>query len=519
MSLMDHIAILVVITPLFGAFATPFVSLAGKRAADLWAALMSGLAFVFSALLGWKVLSSGIVIYTLGAPDPAVASVNYDGLILPVRILLEVDALSALLALVISFIGLLAAVYSWRYMEHDTGLNKYYTLFLLMLSGMLGMVLTGDLFNMYVFLEIMSISAYALVAFRKETFEAVEAGIKYLVVGSAASTLVLIAVAILYGLYGSLTIAQVAHLISAAPSPLVWGALALYLTGFILKAGIVPLHMWLIDAHPAAPSSISALLSGVVIKTGAYAVLRVLFTLYGVRVMDTSLIGWIIVIIAVITMFVGGSLGLIQQDLKRLLAYSSVSQMGYIALGVGVGLIAFNQTAGDVGLIGALFHLLNHAIMKGMLFLIAGVILHQIGTRNINEMGGLIKKMPITSVCFIIGGLAIAGVPPFNGFVSKLILYEASAMISPALAVIALISSSLTLGMYIKVIQAAFLGRTPEGLEDVRDPPASMLIPIVLLTALIIIFGILPSIPIDSIITPAVGAVKNQASYISAVLP
>jgi multicomponent Na+:H+ antiporter subunit D len=516
---MEHIAILVVITPLFGAFSTPFVSLAGKKAADIWVGIFSGLTFVFSILLGLKVLRSGIVIYTLGAPEPAIATVDYNGLIFPVRILLEVDALSALLALVISLIGFFAAIYSWRYMEHDTGVEKFYTLFLLLLTGMLGIVLTGDIFNMYVFLEIMSISAYALVAFRKETFEAVEAGIKYLVVGSAASTLILLAVAILYGVYGSLTIAQIAHLIEVSPSPLIWGALALYLTGFILKAGIVPLHMWLIDAHPAAPSSISALLSGVVIKTGAYAIIRIFFTLYGVEVMNRALIGWIIVVIAVITMFVGGSLGLIQQDLKRLLAYSSVAQMGYIALGIGVALIAFNTTAGDAGLVGALFHLLNHAIMKGMLFLIAGVILHQLGTRNINEMGGLIKKMPITSACFIIGGLAIAGVPPFNGFVSKLILYEASAMISPALAVIAIISSALTLGMYLRVIQTAFLGRAPETLKDIRDPPASMLIPIVILAILIVIFGILPSLPVDSIITPAVEAVKNQASYLSAVLP
>lgn len=519
MNLMEHLPILVVIIPLFGAFATPFISLAGRRASDVWASLMSGLAFVFSVLLFSKVLSSGIVIYTLGAPDPAIAEVEYKGLIFPVRILLEVDALSALLALAISLIAFLASIYSWRYMEHDTGIEKFYTLYLLLLTGMLGLVLTGDIFNMYVFLEIMSISAYALVAFRKETFEAVEAGIKYLVVGSVASTMILLAVAILYGVYGSLTIAQLAPLIQAYPSPLIWGALALYLTGFIMKAGIVPLHMWLIDAHPAAPSSISALLSGVVIKTGAYAIIRVLFTLYGVEVMNRAVIGWIIVIIAVITMFVGGSLGLIQQDLKRLLAYSSVSQMGYIALGVGIALIAFNQTAGDAGLIGALFHVFNHAIMKGMLFLIAGVILHQVGTRNINEMGGLFRKMPVTSICFIIGGLAIAGVPPFNGFVSKLILYEASAMISPALAVIAVISSALTLGMYLKVIQTAFLGRTPEALEDVRDPPVSMLLPIVILTVLIIVFGILPALPIDSIIQPAVEAVKAQSNYISAVLP
>jgi multicomponent Na+:H+ antiporter subunit D len=301
-----------------------------------------------------------------------------------------------------------------------------------MTSAMNAVVLAGDLFNFYVFLEVAAIASYALVGFGCER-EELEAAFKYLVLGTIGSAFILVGITILYALTGHLNMAMVSASLAAqgAEGPAVLLAATLLIGGVALKAAMVPFHAWLPDAHPSAPAPISAMLSGVLIKAcGVYLLARLVFTVLG----PTTGYANVLIVLGAASMVLGVFLAVGQWDFKRLLAYHSISQMGYVVLAIGVAVAVMAPTGSQDRVVAALLPAgralppVNHAAFKSLLFLSSGAIEQQAGTRKLKQMGGLSVRMPITSLCCRIGALSISGVPPFNGFFSKLIIIIALVM-------------------------------------------------------------------------------------------
>ncbi|HDQ08432.1 MAG TPA: NADH:ubiquinone oxidoreductase [Methanoculleus sp.] len=509
---------LLIAIPMLGAFATPLLGKMGKTPRNLWILLITALTFATSALLAAEVYTTGPVIYTFGAVDPAVALVSDSGGI-PVRIIFNVDAMSAFMALMASVVGLVAGIYSLPSGKMKSGRDGYFSLLLLLLVGILGMVCTGDLFNFFVFLEISSLAGAALVAYRIDKGVAVEAGLKYAFLSSLAGLIFLYAVALLYGQYDSLNIAVIAERMQFGFLDKV--ALALFLTGLAMKAGAVPMHFWMPDTYSMAPSAITAFLV-VSSQASLYGVFRIAFTLYGLR-LNYVTVGWFIIILGVLSMLVGVSMAILQENVKRLMAYHSISQTGYMLLGVGVGLAVLGDPAmmesfGLTAMEGGLFHLVNNAMYKGLLFLTAGAIFFRAGTHNLNKLGGLGHSMKLTMLFFIIGALAIAGIPPFNGFSSKLMIYESVFAFNPLLAIIAMVVSILTLASFVKVFHAIFMGPKRGEYAGVNEVPVPMLAAMGILALLTVLMGIFPQQFVDLMIRPAAGALVNQGSYIASVM-
>jgi multicomponent Na+:H+ antiporter subunit D len=339
------------------------------------------------------------------------------------------------------------------------------------------------------------------------------------VLSTLGGLFVLFAIALLYAQYNALNIAMVASRMQFTVLDQI--ALVLLLAALALKAGAVPFHFWTPDAYSMAPASITALLV-VASQAGLYGVFRVVFTLYNVT-LDYYTIGWIIIILGMLSMFVGVSMALVQKDVKRLMAYHAVSQTGYMLLGLGVGLAVLGQQGamdafGLVAMEGGIFHIINHAMYKGLLFLTAGAIFYRTGTRSLNKMGGLGHSMKWTMIFFIIGALAIAGIPPFNGFASKLMIYESVFLFNPVLSIIAMVVSILTLASFVKVFHSIFMGPPQPQFADVKEAPLPMLVGMGILAVIVVAFGIAPQLVVDTLITPAANALVNQAGYIASVL-
>jgi multicomponent Na+:H+ antiporter subunit D len=447
---------------------------------------------------------------------------------IPLGINLVLDGLSSLVLLAISLVGAAAMLFSSRYMEQYTAKSKYLSLFMLMVTGMNGVVLSGDIFNLFVFLEIASIASYALVGFGCG-HEELEASFKYMVLGSIASICILFGIALVYGNTGSLNMAYISGAVRSRGG-LNTGlsfALALFVAGFGLKAALVPFHAWLPDAHSSAPAPISAMLSGVLIKTlGVYALARVLFNILGI----TIPIGWLLIALGLLSMVAGAFLALGQWDLKRLLAYSSISQVGYVILGIGLGGLIIARAGSDINtqqlawaslaILGGLFHLLNHAVYKSLLFLTSGSVEMSTGTRQMQQLGGLAARMPLTRSAATIASASIAGIPPFSGFWSKLILVIAAvqARFYWVAAVIVLVSLC-TLIMYLKVQRYVFLGELPENLKATKEAKGSMLVAMAVLACLCVLMGLLliPSLRAN-ILDPAVKVLIDGLDYSAKII-
>lgn len=431
---------------------------------------------------------------------------------------LEIDALSLFLALIITVASLLSVIYSLKYMSKDNGLEKYYVLFLLLTASMLGFVFTGDLFNMYVMLEIMTFSAIALTAFRNYKDKSVEAAFKYIVTGSLGSSLILLGTALLYMQTRTLNIAEITAVIRSNGefTPVMILAFTTIIVGYAVKAFMVPCHTWPTDAHMAAPSSISMILSGVMSKTGVYGIIRLVFILFGLS--NNKYVGFLILIWGIITMVIGVSMALLQHDFKRLLAFHSVSQIGYIITALGIAILETGSIR-VLAMTGSLYHMINHALFKGLLFLTAGAVLYVTGTTDLESLSGLGKKMPFTMAMFLVGAAAISGIPPFNGFVSKWIIYESGFSSSYGLvSVIAVIVSALTLASFIKVGHSAFFGPLRKAHSKILRVPTSMKIPMVILALGTIIFGVFPNLIISKLLLPVVKSIMNVGIYVSTAL-
>jgi multicomponent Na+:H+ antiporter subunit D len=494
---------LLIAIPLGAAFLIPLIARKVRVLADIFGNLAT-LAILVIAVLLFRVRG----VYGIGGWAP------------PLGISWVLDGLSNLMVVIIGLVSFAATVFSTQYMEQYTAKYKYYALVLLMVAGMNGVALTGDMFNLFVFLEVASVSSYALVAFGGR-HEELEAAFKYLVLASVGSTLILFGIAFLYGATGYLNMAAIADAVSSAmrsgqPSLLLVLAAVFFVVGFGVKAALVPFHPWLPDAHPSAPAPISAMLSGVLIKAlGIYALARVFFNVLGM----TPLLGWILIVVGALSMVVGVFLAVGQWDFKRLLAYHSISQMGYVILGIGLGgyvlAIGGNRQAAILAILGGVFHLANHSVFKSLLFLCSGSIEYRTGTRQLKEMGGLREKMPLTRATCTVASLSIAGVPPFNGFWSKLIIVIAAFQAGfPWLAAITILVSFVTLLSFIKVLRYAFLGKLPDALKQVRESPALMALSLVILAVFCTGMGLLlvPGLR-QIILDPAVGALAQGVEY------
>ncbi|UCC97615.1 MAG: hypothetical protein JSW66_17445, partial [Phycisphaerales bacterium] len=450
--------------PLATAFLLPMFGTRHKTAATVIANLATLSLFVLAIVC---IGQSGV--YEIGSRP------------IPLGINLVLDGLSSLMLLAIGVVAAGAMLFSAGYMERYTAKSKYLSLFLLMVAGMNGVVLSGDIFNLFVFLEIASLASYALVGFGCG-HEELEASFKYTVLGTIASLFVLLAIALVYGNTGTLNMAYISKAVQNSGLNAGLGfALGLFIVGFGLKAALVPFHAWLPDAHPSAPAPISAMLSGVLIKTlGIYALARVVFNIFGVSVE----VGWLLIVLGILSMVAGAFLAIGQWDIKRLMAYSSISQIGYVVLGIGLGALLLargNSPAwASLAVFGGLFHLLNHAVYKSLLFLTSGSVEMSTGTRELREMGGLAAKLPFTRATCSVASASIVGIPPFSGFWSKLILIIAAVQAHFYwIAAIIVFVSLCTLIMYLKVQRYAFLGELPASLERISESSGSMRIAMV----------------------------------------
>ena len=502
---------LIVAIPLLGAFLTPLISRFNDKARNIFVILTLGLTTLLVFLLASDVFTGNIRTYIFGAQNLSIPVV---------RILFEVDAMSAFMAIISIILALVAVIYSWSFMKENTGLDKYYTLILLMTAGMLGMELTGDLFNFFVFLEITSIASAALIAFYTNNAKSVEAGFKYIVISTIGALFVLFSIALFYGQYNALNMAVIANSIQYTFLDKI--ALVILIAALAMKSGLVPMHMWLPDAYGRAPSSVTLILVGATMAS-LYGVFRVCFTIYGNALTLTHIsIGWILVVMGIITMLLGVAMAIIQTDLKRLIAFSAVAEIGYMFLGVGTGLVVLVNpemtAAGLAAMKGGIFHIINDALDIGLLFLVAGAIFYATKETSLNKLGGLARNMKYTTIFFIIGLFAVSGIPPMNGFASKLLIYESTYQLNPILAIIAILSSIMLLAIFVKIFHSVFLGPSLPKFKDVKEVPKSMLIAMGAIATIIIFFGLFPELIINNIVEPAANALVNHSEYISQVL-
>ena len=504
----QHFPIYSIMVLFLGAFL--IVMLGRNKAVRNVLALLSVTAsFCFLAALVKPVMINGeIIAYWMGGRAPAGGYA--------IGIALEVDALSLFFGLLVATAVLVSCIYSIQYMSHDHNVREYYTLFLMLSGGVMGLVLSGDIFNMFIMVEILTFAAVALTAFRNTAKGALEAAFKYLVVGSMGSTCILVGTIMLYAQVHTLNFAQLSALIPGNLNNATKLAFALLFIGFGTKAFIGPFHPLAADAHGAAPASISVLISGVLTKSGIYGIIRLCYFLF--QSMGLGTVQFMLVFFGCMSMFICVTMALAQHDFKRLLAFHSISQIGYVLTAVGL------CTA--LGISAGLYHAMNHTLFKGLLFLAAGAVLHQTGTTDLDRLGGLSRKMPWTTVLFLIGAFSISGIPPFNGFASKWMIYQAtyekaveSGNIGFLLVtIIALITSVLTLASFVKVSQSVFFGQLPKEYENVKEVSFGMRFAMCIFALLCVFTGLFPDVVTRYLTEPAANAVFNVTGYINSMM-
>ncbi len=510
---MNHLLPLFVVIPLSATFLIMilgrFIRDFNKYFASLVLLILVGLSFYSLLNLG-----SDPAVYKVGGWQP----VNN----VPIGIYMMMDGFNGLIVCIINVIGFLAVFYSISYIKRFTAENYFYALFCLMIGGMNGVVLSGDLFNIFVFLEISVISSYALVAFGVEKNE-LEASFKYQILGGLASFLILFGIGFIYWKAKTLNIADIrAAFLNGYDKKYYLFVQLLILSGFGLKAAIIPFHAWLPDAHSSAPSPISAMLSGVFIKAvGIYVIIRLFFNMF----MISEGIAILITTLGTLSMVIGVFLAIGQWDIKRLLAYHSISQMGYVIMSAGMGMILVSRglkpEVASLAITGGIFHLINHAAFKGLLFLNAGAIEYTTGTRDLKEMGGLARQMPVTSATSFIASMSISGVPPFNGFFSKLIIIIAAVLGRfYLLAALAVIVSIITLASFLKFQRYAFYNKSDNPkLPDFKEVPFPMVFSMAVLGIFCVLLSLLviPSVR-EAVLSPAVDILTDPLKYSTSIL-
>jgi multicomponent Na+:H+ antiporter subunit D len=472
MSLIEHLPIFVVLIPLFAA---PIASIfRNGAAARLIAQIAIWGSFLVTCLLLQQVLETGTVRYQLGGWEP------------PWGIEYRIDILGGLVLLIVNAIAALVISFSRLSIAQEIPerrMSVFYAAFLLCFTGLAGMTITGDAFNLFVFLEISSLSSYALISMGRDR-RALSAAYQYLIMGSIGATFILIGIGFIYMMTGTLNMDDMAQRIpDVAETGTIRVGFAFVTVGFGLKVALFPLHLWLPNAYAYAPSAVSAFLAATATKVAIYSLLRFLLSIFGLGfALGAMPYDMILVTLGCAGIFSASLVAIFQKNVKRMLAYSSVAQIGYIVLGIGL--------ANHTGVSAAITHIFNHAMMKGALFMALAAVMYRVGATRIESLRGLGRKMPLTMAAITISGLSLIGVPGTAGFISK--WYLVTATIEAGLwpfALLVLLGSFMALIYIGRILEAAYFGEF-RGSSDVREAPWSMLIPILILAGANIYFGL-----------------------------
>lgn len=492
MSIAEHFPALVIVIPLLSAVVIPVVGRISKLYSWYATVLITGLCFLMSLSLLNSVITSGRISYWLGGWEP------------PWGIEYVVDYLNGFILAIVSFIAFIVSLYARKSVEKEIDESKtpaFYSIYMLFIAGLMGIVITGDIFNLYVFIEIMSLSGYALIASAGKR-RALMASYNYLILGTIGATFILLGIGYLYMVTGTLNMADLRERLPVLyHSKVVLTAFAFFTVGLSLKLALFPLHIWLPNAYTHAPSVVSAIMAATATKVGFYAMLRIMFTVFKVEFdLEVVPVTKILLVFSSIAIVAGSVLAVAQTNIKRMLAYSSVGQIGYIVLGAAL----INQSA----MTGSLIHILNHALMKGTLFLVVGCVVYRTGIEDIAGLKGMGKKMPFSMAAFTIGGLSMIGVPLTVGFVGKWYIAVGALKAGMWFIVPVLLVSSLLTAVYFwRIIEGIYFspaaglqpspvsGHGGTGLRG--DAPAGMLVPTLILAALCIIFGVAAFIPLS----------------------
>ena len=420
-----------------------------------------------------RVLTQGAISYAMGGWAP------------PLGIEYRIDVLSAYILVIVS--GIASVVLPFGIEGADLRLPRerhylFYAAFLLGVTGLLGIAITGDAFNIFVFLEISSLASYTLISLGRDR-RALTAALSYLIMGTVGGTFILIGIGLLYQMTGTLNLQDLAQrLPPVLETRTVWMAFAFLVIGTSIKLAVFPLHQWLPNAYSFAPAAVSAFLSATATKVSYYVLVRLIFTVFGAAfVFDVMQLQLLLVPLSLAAMFVGSIAAIFQTHLKRLLAYSSVAQIGYMTLGLSM--------ANESGLTGGLVHLFNHALMKGGLFLVAACVVFRVGSAYLSDLRGLGHRMPLTMAAFVVGGLSLIGVPGTVGFVSKWYLVLGALEREWYIVAFLILLSSLLAVVYVwRVVEVMYFQEEDSDVPR-ADPPASMWIPTWVLIGATIFFG------------------------------
>ena len=447
-------------------------------------------AWALAMVVAWGSFLSACVIFNQVVQNGTISYAE-GGWRAPWGIELRIDLLNALVLLIVTFICAIVLTASPRSLDQEVWRehhSKFYALYLLCMTGLAGMTVTGDAFNIFVFLEVSSLSSYALIA-QGTTRRALTSSIQYLVMGTLGGTFILLGIGMIYMVTGTLNIADMAvQLAAVGPNRTVLVALACIGIGTGIKLAVFPLHIWLPNAYTYAPAITTAFLAATATKVAYYVLVRFVFSVFGVELAFGALrLDAVLMPLAIAAMFAGSFVAIFQNNIKRMLAYSSVAQIGYMVLGLSLVSVS--------GLTGGLVHLFNHALMKSGLFLVMAAVLLRTGSVRIEAMAGLGRRMPLTMAAFVVCGLSLIGVPMTVGFVSK--WYLVTGAIESGLwpvAVLILLSSLLALVYIWRIIEVAYFKEPPEDAPEISEAPASMLGPIWVLAGATIFFGIFTSL-------------------------
>ncbi|MDZ4133840.1 MAG: proton-conducting transporter membrane subunit, partial [Dethiobacteria bacterium] len=479
----------------------------------------------------WSVIGAAGTLFAVALMYPIIATngalvFQVPMIVTPLNLTFRVDGFSFLIAAITSFIWLIATIFALEYMNHEKNQGRFFTFFMLTLAGTVGVPLAGDLLSLLLFFELMSLASYVLVV-HTQTDEAYSAGNLYLYLGIFGGMCLLTGMGLFYFNSGSLSIAPQAALLEGLNGYYAVAAV-LFIIGFGIKAGMFPLHIWLPKAHPVAPAPASALLSGIMIKTGAYGIIRVMNMIYApssdaltVSSMTASVdalwaqlsgAGYVIIWFGIVTMFFGALMAILQNNIKKMLACSSISQIGYIIMGIGVA--AYLGYEGAMGLGGAAYHILNHAFFKSTLFLAAGAIVYLTGELNMSRLGGLKEKMPFTAVVVLIASLGIVGMPLFNGYASKTLLHHAIVEAFEHHHVYSLyiaekiftLTSAGTVCYFLKFLYFTFWRPAPLSLKEIKPEPMLMKVSMGILGASMLFIGLMPNLILKKLIGPTLNS-------------
>ncbi|MCH9809286.1 MAG: monovalent cation/H+ antiporter subunit D family protein [Alphaproteobacteria bacterium] len=489
-----HLPILLIIVPLFGALMATFM----RSGTVAW--FISLVVSVLVALIAWKllntILSTGTpIIYKIG---------NWEA---PIGIVYKVDQLSGFVLLVIAAIAAVMMPFARRSIAAEIKQRAqpwYYAMYLLCLAGLMGIVITGDAFNAFVFLEISSLATYVLIALGRHR-RALLAAYQYLIMGTIGATLYVIGIGLLYVLTGTLNFDDIASRLGPALADperrnAVMAALGFAFVGVSLKLALFPMHVWLPNAYTYAPSVATAFLAGTATKAAIYLLIRLLFTVFGVSIsIETLPVPQVLIVLSIAAMFLASFSAVFENNAKRMLAYSSIAQVGYIMLGVGLACLpvlaattdASPATTPNNGMTAGLVHIANHAIMKAALFLALGAVYYRIGSVLYKDIAGIGRTMPLTMLAFGIAGLGLMGTPGTAGFISKWYLALGAIDTGWYSIVFLIVASSLISLIYIGRITEVVWFREPSAAAaQAKEAPLSMLVPLWILALLTIYLGL-----------------------------